>query len=95
MAQAAPSARGALPLTPQAGTAPLTSNTTLQLLVNNAGAMEQPFGEVPASDLADMFALNAAGALQAPALARGPCTQAVAAALPPAPSRQRKCRAPS
>lgn len=35
----------------------------LQLLINNAGAMEmpKPFGEVPASDLTDMFTLNAAG----------------------------------
>lgn len=39
------------------------ASLAVQLLINNAGAMEQPkpFGQVPASDLMDMFALNAAG----------------------------------
>lgn len=39
------------------------ASLVVQLLINNAGAMEQPkpFGQVPASDLMDMFALNAAG----------------------------------
>ena len=45
---------------------PLLPLVPVQLLINNAGAMEmpKPFGQVPASDLADMFALNAAGEQQ-------------------------------
>ena len=72
-----------------------------QLLINNAGAMEQPkpFGQVPASDLTDMFALNAAGApadavhgLQRPACHACPRPRACQAAVPRACGRTRRLR---
>ena len=75
----------------------------VQLLINNAGAMEQPkpFGQVPASDLTDMFALNAAGApadaahgLQRPACHACPHPSACQAAVPRACgcTRRLRCR---